>query len=351
MLGLDLLGLAHPKFAVKEVLKAFPEGFAVGCFDDPKTFGDALKRIKLFLNSGKVSALRVHAHWSDAHKIADMRDLQKRLPRYEKLQQEFPNIPIYVSHSCEYKEGSLAEIRKRVELVRTLCPSCIVVQSAWQGPTVAGVGVVEKHGPGAKCGRGQIASYDGGKKGEGVQDVDSEKWINNNRNADITFLWSPRFNLTESEKIPRDKRTATPRARDIKGIARLGKGKGAPPIPQLPGKIVALKKPHLWKSWAEDNPGENKRDNRPLVILKNKTASVEIVTHLNQKIGKFAYYGTYTGGIASVLLGNTGRCRTVRIRDRTESTKFIRFGVDLCKAGGHLLRAYLCSVSSWLHVR
>jgi len=304
--GLDLLGLAHPKFKVKEVLKAFPQGFALGCFDDPKTFGDALKRIKLFLDSGKVSALRVHVHWDDAHRIANLNDLKKRLPRYEKLQQQYPNIPVYVSHSCEYRESSAREVQKRVELVRDLCPSCRVVQSAWQSPTITGVGVIEKHGPGAKCGPGQIASYDGGKKGEGINDIDSEKWVNNNANADICFLWTPLFNLTESEKVPRPKRTASPTDKYIKAVARLAAPKGSAPAHNFAKEPKPLKKPMLWKSFAEDTPGESKRDNKPLVILKKKTARVDIVTCLGQKIGSLAYYGTYTGGLHRYYSGIPG---------------------------------------------
>lgn len=302
--GLDLLGLAHPKFEAKAVLKAFPQGYALGCFDDPKTFGDAGKRIKLFLDSGKVPALRVHVHWSDAHKIADLKDLQRRLPRYERLALQYSHIPIYVSHSCEYRESSLREVQKRVELVRNLCPSCFVVQSAWQSPTVAGVGLVEKHGPGAKnCG---IASYDGGKKGEGLQDVDSEKWVRNNRDAAIVFAWGPRCNLTEETKLPRNKRTASPEPEYIKMLARLMQTKGVPPTPIFQDKVVEVKKPRLYKMAAEDMDGKNSRDNKPLIILKGQTNAVDIICHDGQQIGKFGYYGTYTGGMHRYYSGWKG---------------------------------------------
>ena len=302
MLGLDYLGLANKNWKVKESLAAFPSGWALGCF--ARTFGDAMPNVKTFLDSGKVAAFRLQAWWDNGHKIAPLAFLQAELPRWEMLAREYPHIPFYISHSCEYSEQSLPVIRKRVDMVRKLCPSCKVVQAPYKSPIVKGE-ILEQHGSKLATNPGGIVSTDG----ISICDIDARSWINQHSTAEITFLWAPRFNLREAVKPPAvqplpHKRTAYPSREYIKGIVWLANDPKSPPAPSFEAR--PLKKPELWKTYAEDSPGEDSRHNKPLALLKNKTESVDIVTYNNKKIGSLKYYGTYSGGLFRFYSGLPG---------------------------------------------
>lgn len=304
MMGLDFLGLGSKYWDVKGSLSVFPEGWGLGFFDT--TFGDVRKNLKKFLDSGKVSAARVHIWWSDAHKIAPLDVLEKRLPIYERLAQEYPAVKFYVSHSCEYKESSLSAITKRVALVQKLCPSCVVVQTPMKSPVVKGVGLLEQHGTNSKPRTGGIVSTDG----QNVFDIDAEKWVNQHNGSDITFLWATRFNLRENYKPPQGnppppERKAYPDKGYIKGVIRLGSPSGKEPVPTFPA--TNLKKPQLLKTCAEDPPGEgDKRANKPLAILKEKLDHIEIVTFQGESVGKLKYFGGFPPNLHRYYSGMKG---------------------------------------------
>lgn len=300
MFGLDFLGLGSKEWRVKPSIDAFPHGFALGAF--ATTFGDALPNVRRFLQRGKVKAFRLQAWWSDAHKIAPIAYLQSELPRWERLAKEFPHIPFYISHSCEYSEKSLDEIKKRVALVKKLCPSCIVVQSPYKSPVVKGE-LVENHGVDAK--KCDIVSTDG----IAAFDINIQSWIKKHEASQIVFLWAPRFNLREAYKPPAKlpppkERTAFPGPKYIKGVVALTKPVGVVPVPMF--QAIPLKAPQLYKTFAEDMPGESMRDNRPMLILKNKTEDVKIVTWNEKVIGRFKYYGTYNGSLFRYYSGVPG---------------------------------------------
>lgn len=304
MFGLDLLGLGSKYWKVKPSLEVFPDGWALGAF--ATTFGDALPNVKTFLDSGKVKAFRLQAWWSNSHKIAPLKYLKEELPRWEKLGQKYPHIPFYISHSCEYSEKNKAEIKKRVDLVQQLCPSCTVVQTPMHSPVIAGVGKIEQHGTKSKPKPGHIVSTDG----QHCFDIDIEKWLELHNDSAIKFLWAPRFNLRENVKPPQTvppppARKAFPPAKYIEGCVRLALPSGTPPSPAFAAR--PLKKPILWKTFAEDGPGEaDKRGNRPLIILDKKSPFVEVITHDNQVVGRLKYYGTYGAGLYRFYSGMAG---------------------------------------------
>ena len=57
-IGFDFLGLAHPKYPVKELIEALPNNIPIGYLD--YSFGKDTKNLEALLASGKVIAVRVH---------------------------------------------------------------------------------------------------------------------------------------------------------------------------------------------------------------------------------------------------------------------------------------------------
>lgn len=283
MIGHDFLGLGSKYWDVEGTLQAFPQGFALGCFDT--TFGGVIPHLKKFLDSGKVPAVRIQIWWSDSHKIAPLDVLQKRLPLYEQLAKQYPSIRFYISHSCEYSEPKLAEVKKRVDLVVKLCPSCIPVQTPMNSPVVPGY-IVEQHGSKARAKPGQLVSTDGNE----LQQMDAEAWMSRNAAAEIIFVWGGRYNLREAGPVPPPpQRKATPNGDYVRSLTRIAFPKGVIPTPLF--QASPLSKPQLWKTHAEDGPGESDpRANRPCVMLPKKTNAIEIVTFQGELLARFPLY-------------------------------------------------------------
>lgn len=283
VLGLDILGLGNKNVDMKAVIKAFPEGWAIGVF--AREFGDVIPNLRKLLDSGKVSAVRAQLWWGgQPHVIAPMKFLEKEAPRWEAIANEYPHIQFFVSHSCEYDEDRIPEIRKRVDLIQRLCPSCILVQSPMHSPIIKGVGLLEEHGTKATT-KAQIVSADGICSA----DINTPKWIRKHEGALIRFLHAPRFNLQHHVKPPKKLppakvRKAIPSAEYITHIVRQ-----AVPVPDYntqtyfgPEKTIRPKKPNLWKTVAEDsNPGPNlvdPRGTKPMYFIERRK---------NKKTGKW----------------------------------------------------------------
>lgn len=292
MFGHDHLGLGNPHYKVKAAVEAHPKGWALGCF--ATTFGNPVPAVRQFLDSGKVPAFRLQAWWSYAHEIAPISFLEKELPRWEGLAKQYPNVKFYISHSCEYSNSNKQQIKKRVDAVRAICPSCEVVQTPMNSPVIDGY-IVEEHGTKAKVGSNGIASTDG----QALFDIDAEAWVNKNKNSIISFFWGPRYNLAEAHNtIPPKDRVASPDKRYIESLSRLAYPKGISPPKTFPWPVIELKKPLLWKTHGEDAPGEgDKRANRPLIILPDKTPYVEILTFDGQVLGRLIYFGGFPGNL------------------------------------------------------
>lgn len=304
MQGLDLLALGHKNWPMQMTLETFPRGFALGFFSDD-TFGpNALKNAIALAATGKVAAIRDQMHWSYGHKIVPMDKLKRELPIREALAQRL-GIPIYLSHSCEYREDNRSEIAARVKAIRQLAPSCIPVQTPMNSYVVPAE-IVEVHGQ-QPARAGQIASTDG----EALFDMNANLWNILGANAIIRFAWGARFNGSEVMKDhgplpPGPQRKAFPDARYMMSLVELLQLKGIAPTPTFSGVIKPFKRPTLYKSHAEDNPGDSARDNRPLVILPKKTKDVKIVTFQGEPIGKFVYWDRYPGGMHRFYSGLPG---------------------------------------------
>ena len=211
----DLLGLQHPKFKFDEILKALPKNSAVGFFHD--TFGCTPRRIWKLLQSDKVRAIRVHINWDYNHKIVSLKKLKAALPFYEKLALEFPNVKVYVSHSCEHNERNKVKVENRMIMILDYAPHCIAVNSIWRGTELSGW-INEYHGMNALACKSTIASMDG------VDSIpaDFKWWWQDKKDAIFRFLWLPSFNMKKSfdDSTAIEKRITSPRAKDIKNLMK-----------------------------------------------------------------------------------------------------------------------------------
>lgn len=282
MKGLDLLGIAHKNWKIGPTLNAFPQGWALGAF--ARTFGDAMPHVRQFLDSGKVSAFRLQAWWDNAHRIADMKYLKKELPRWESLAKQYPHIPFYISHSCEYSEKNRKEVIRRVSLVQNLCPSCRVVQTPMHSPVVKDIGLVEWHGSKAKAKAGEIASTDGNE----LQQMEAEGWMQKNAAAELVFGWGAEFNGRHAHTTePPLARDTFPSKKYVQGIVRMMRPKGLVPTPAFEARPI--KGEELYKAYAEDQKNDP-RSNKPVIMIPKKTASIDLVTFDNKVVTSFKLF-------------------------------------------------------------
>lgn len=298
MIGLDLLGLGSRHWPIDVTVKIFPDNWAVGCFLD--TFGDVRPNLKKLLNSNKVLACRIHLWWSDSHKIAPLSVVRDGAKEVERLSELYPRVHFLVSHSCEYSERDRKAIEQRVELVREYAPSCEVVSAAmnsWAPPFTT----IEKHGD-VKVGVGQIVSTDGVE----IADIDAANYASVNDPATITFLWSHRFNLRHAGANPPPKqRTAAPDRKYLADVIALAQEKGAPP-PSIFPKAKPVKKPLLWKTFAEDKGGSDSRANLPLLICPSKAKQIVIRGATGAHIATLGYFGKFEGNLNRFYSGYRG---------------------------------------------
>jgi len=317
IVGHDFLGLGCKHWKVEDTIKALPQGVAVGCFDSAwdKSFGDPYEKVKKLMASGKVIAVRVQIYWSYEHKIVPLAVLKKAVPRWEKLAKAFPGIAVYLSPSCEYRfreDGrstvTTADLVQRVDVIKTLAPTCTPVLSPWLAPSLPGV-ITEHHGMKAKAKPGEIVSYDGGgPKAAGFdEEIGAEEWLLNNRRALIAFAWSPLYNCKEADtSLKPHERTATPGEKYIRAMQRLLEPKGQAPKKGFPQSASPFIKPNLYKLFAEDMPGTNPRDNKPLVITKHEGPAVTLLASNGAEVAKLALYdrpGSFGGALSRYYSG------------------------------------------------
>lgn len=280
--ALDFLGLAHPNWKLQPTLDAFPQGFAIGCFAD--TFGNPIPKLRQFFDSGKVSAFRLQAWWDNAHKIAPLAHLKKELPKWESLAKQYPHIPFYISHSCEYSEQNRKEVIRRVSLVQNLCPSCKIVQTPMHSPVVPGVGFVEYHGSKAKAKAGEIASTDGNE----ICQMDSLKWMQSNAAGELVFGWNAEFNGRNAHTTePPMQRDSFPNGKYVKTTVAQMMPKGVIPVPAFDAR--AFKGDELYKVMAEDQKNDS-RSNKPVIMLAKKVPQIDLVTFDNKVVTSFKLF-------------------------------------------------------------
>lgn len=300
ILGFDYLGLGHKLWPVDATIKLTPAGYAIGCFDN--TFGDVLPNLRRVLSSGKFSTIRSHIWWANNHVIAPLDIIKKRAPLYEKLKRDFPDVRIYLSHSCEHTEKNKSKVQERIDLIKKLAPSVIPVNSIWTGAKVSGV-ITEVHGD--KVRNSEFCSTDG----QTANDIDIENWIKNNATAEVAFLWASRFNLRgvvppPATLPPPKERTDPPTPEYLAAIIRLAYPAGTP---SSWSSSTPIKKPLLWKSFAEDYyDQEDPRENKPVLIIPDSVNSVSVIGKGGVILGKLQSFGGYPPNLRRYYSGLPG---------------------------------------------
>lgn len=290
MIGIDALGMGSNNWNIRETIKGWRRGVALGLFAD-ETFGPkALANAQALVNTSLVPAVRAHLNWqgpNPSHALPPLSKIQKLAPKWEQFAKTNRGVRVYVSSTCEFDSRDTKAIKAMLDLTARLCPSCTIVQSpSGKGATVPGY-MIERHGK-VSVGAGQIASYDGGVKGEGLFDIDAAKWVAGNAASEISFAWGPLCNMAEAHNTtPPNQRRSSPSAGYITSLIRLFDAPIVPPTPAFP--VTPLKKPFLYKSHAEDSPGQDNRNNKPLFIAKPKAGAIELVTFQGATVCKFPY--------------------------------------------------------------
>lgn len=307
--GLDLLGLAHPRFPFKRLTREIPRETPIGWFWT--AFGDSSEEFETLIEDG-FQTFRIQCYWSDAHTIVPF-DMLRQILKEIKLAAGESMLRLYISPSCEHAEPNKEVVKRRLDLVREVIPWAYPVNNPWKGHGADVPGFLHEY-HGSNPGKCDLASTDG----DNIYDIDAESWVkkygNNNHPG---FLWGARFNLREVSKggqqpPPIAQRQATPSVGYLRSILRLTAPKGEAPTPTFIAEKFAA--PNIYKTHAEDdqelneNQPDELRENRPVLILQPHVRNVDILTHNGQVIGKLGYYGSFPGGLNRYYAGIPGSC-------------------------------------------
>ena len=209
MLGIDLLGLAHPKFPFKMVLnqlalidKPFSVGaFAWGVFGTRRMF---VRRLAAICELKRCRLVRIQAYWDDNKTRPPLDERLVRIPFLKivaKVTQDFaetyPRKTFCLSHTCEYYSKNRTAIQKRNDVIREIAPKVLTVNSPIGGVHV-GADILERHGD-IRMPAGQGVSLDG-KDAKDVKDL--RGWISKNSHCKYTLLWVHSMNLRIKGKTP-----------------------------------------------------------------------------------------------------------------------------------------------------
>ena len=310
--GLDLLGLGHAKWPIKDTIKALRDFRieAIGFFDT--TFGDVRKNLKKILDADlpALKFLRPHLWWDDNHKIAPLDVIKKRAPFYEQLAQADLSKHIYLSHSCECDSTDISAISQRLQALHQYAPNCVAVHSKGaHGIKMANV-VNEDHALNASFQGSYIVSTDGSN----AYDIDVKAYQDTFKSGVITFLHCDRFNLRQHmepgvKPPPPKTRTAFPDYNLLASVAALFMENRAhtAPAPTFKGKIINIKGPSVYKTHAEDKFGQkDPRALKPCLIVPGGKNPLDIVTWNNVHIGKLSYFGAFQQGLNRYYSGYKG---------------------------------------------
>lgn len=278
--GHDFLALGNPNFSVQAAISAIRPGAAIGVFDDawPGSFGNPEPKLRKLLATGKVATLRVQIYWSYSHDPAPLKVVKKALPKWIKLQRDFPNVKVLISPSCEYRSSTPKSlVTAWVQAIKAagLEPVLSPMPGA---PVVPGV-LVEHHGDKVKG--AQAVSLDG----QSFADADTGRLLAANPKAKYFLAWLLSYNCSASgNNPPPSQRKDCPTEKDIRAADALF-------APKVYGN---LKPPQLYKVMSEAHVnGTDPREKRPLLILKEKAPFAEILDSNGAAFLKFPYYSTY----------------------------------------------------------
>lgn len=311
MILYDVLGAGHKDWKVEEIIRTFPKGSALGALDNE--FGPMMPKWRKIADSRKFPIIRPHLWWSNGHKIISLKDCKAWAKGYQDLAERYQDhLTVFLSHSCEHNEANRKAVQDRMEILQEVAPLCQHVNCVWRGARINGLN--EKHGY-------DVRGYDlVSTDGLDIVDLFAEEWIQRHVAAKLIGLWTKRFNLREQYKpgeeprlpAPKD-RFAVPSVKLCRSVIRVASPKGSQDN-TLGGKPI--KDPDIYKTHSEDFPRkkptdtEEARENRPVLIVKDKSDSAEVLDVQGNRLGRFIYggsYGTnqhryYAGGRGGIVL-------------------------------------------------
>ena len=348
--GLDLLGLA--KHDVQIIKRELPSGISIGFLDG--TFGDPYKNLKVLLDSGKVTSVRIHLwdHICYRNRVCpkgtplatDIRRVTNRTKRFAKFMLDYPNVTQYISPALEHDVKDRDVVTKWFSEIVKEAPLAIPVCSAFTGycpKLVNGKKILsEKHGCKAK---GDIISPDG------ESHFDCNNFTYKSQGKEIVYSWINQNNgrVTGEKTFTAPKeRVNWPTVYDIKQQLALLR------TPSFKFKVRGcedLKSPKLFKTNAEyfGKGKDDGRGNKPMFIHDKKVSKFELFStkypasledqeegiHIkNKKVGEMRYYGTYQGGGYRYYIGGVygSNQNPIQLRDDLDSEQGLLVGAGKC---------------------
>lgn len=311
--GLDVLGLA--KIDVRVLVQEIDYDTAIGFLDN--TFGDPYPKLRVLLDSGKVSAYRGHlrdftcyrnkvcpAGTPDQHNTKIIRREAREFAAFAK---GYPGIDCYVGPALEHDVKDKKTVDAWFRILREEVPQCKPVCSAFTGYCPPNV-LREKHG---NTGTADIRSNDGAS----LFDSNSADFRTSGKY--LSLGWINEFNgrvTGEEPPIPMPKTRVNFAGRDL--IRQAVRVMRAPqPRPEVACPVI--KAPDLFKTNAEayGKGKDDGRGNKGLWIHAKKYPKVQIETLAGRTVGCLAYYGTFSGGGFRHYVGSCSRQNPTDLMD------------------------------------
>lgn len=261
---LDVLGAAQYQSVV---FNTVPKNIGLGVFAEE--FGNAFPFVTQAIKKG-YEFIRVQLIWDDAHLYGDkdIPKLRELCPKYQELAKQYPSVKIALSPFCEH---NLAAPDKYLDLVKTLAPTCEVVNTIWKGK-ISTKYKNEIHGEKAKAIKTPFSfSYDGSD----CIDDDIGTMQQEMQKCQEFYYWRPRFNLHKTEDDPQ--RNSPPDSVYMKQVVALCQDKGETELPKL----------NIWKPVSEKN--------KPVFITSIRSPRV-LLKRNNKVVATLPLYGAYEGG-------------------------------------------------------
>lgn len=262
MFGHDFLGAAMYKSVID---KNFPEWAAFGAFDSE--FGDCMPAANAAYKRGcRVFRIQLLWHGNHIYGDADIPAITLAAIRWQKFAAFVTNSTIYLSMFCEHQ---LQKPDKYLDLVKSLAPDCIPVNSPLKNGALSNKYINEFHAAETKP-RASKTPYLFSFDGTACVDADVETYKKNYDKAEVFFMWDARYNMHPESN---DKaRNCPPDATLLESINKLTISKGKTSLPV--GDI--------WKSHSENKGSNDPRAEKPVYITQEKSSNVEL--KLNGKV-------------------------------------------------------------------
>lgn len=318
MFGQDFLGLQQKNFDVQSAIKHNNIGLATGNLD--WTFGTDIEPVKKILNQLKPSFYRVHFingpcirnrncgsyEYSRGLSIDKfnaailnkdkqiLNTFKERVKLYCSLIPQYPNTKFGFSPVLEHNLTPEAyEVLADVTL--NTCPGVQLVNNPVNtnaGKKYKGAWI-ERHGSGNVIVGADIVSTDG----EGISDLSIAEFSKKTVKGKYAMAWDRMYNCrTQSVNFvdPRARKEC-PKPQHFQLLGHIFDDRG--PAPKFMGKnckrIEAFNAPWVNKPFAENKGTGDPRADFPVIIVKYKSSSMNVLDFKGTELGKLGYYGTY----------------------------------------------------------